>query len=114
MVDHVLELDGKCHQASDPGQCAVVPSPAPYDSLNCGNGEYYNQQRAKGKSRNIAVRALAFKWIRILFRCWKSRTPYQEDLYQQALARRANSTHRAVNVQWKTGEGLSKISGFIA
>jgi transposase len=75
---------------------------------------YYNQQRAKGKSRNIAVRALAFKWIRILFRCWKSRTPYQEDLYQQALARRANGTHRAVNVQWKTGEGLSKISGFIA
>jgi len=49
---------------------------------------YYNQQRAQGKSRNAAVRALAFKWIRILFRCWKDRTLYQEDLYQQALVKR--------------------------
>jgi transposase len=75
---------------------------------------YYNQQRAKGKSRNTAVRSLAFKWVRILFRCWKDRTPYQEDLYGQALVRRAARTNGAVNVQWKTGEGLSKISGFIS
>ena len=31
---------------------------------------YYQQQRCKGKSHHSAVRALAFKWIRILFRCW--------------------------------------------
>ena len=74
---------------------------------------YYDQQRAKGKSRNMAIRALAFKWIRILFRCWKDRKPYQEDLYRQALARRAASTNGAVKVQWKTCEGLSKISEFI-
>jgi len=29
--------------------------------------EYYEQQRAKGKRRNTAIRSLAFKWIRILF-----------------------------------------------
>src|SRR6202165_4161685 len=75
---------------------------------------YYTQQRAKGKSRNTAVRALAFKWIRILYRCWKDHTPYQEELYGQALARRAARTNGAVNVQWKTGKGLSKISGFIS
>jgi transposase len=74
---------------------------------------YYEQQRAKGKSRNTAVRALAFKWIRILFRCWKDRKPYQEDLYRQVLARRAAGSNTAVNVQWKTCKGLRKISDFI-
>jgi hypothetical protein len=33
---------------------------------------YHNQQRAEGKSHNAAVRDLAFKWIRILFKYWKS------------------------------------------
>jgi hypothetical protein len=41
---------------------------------------YYEQQRAKGKPRNTVVRALAFKWIRILFRCWKNRKPYSEEV----------------------------------
>ena len=49
---------------------------------------YYEQQRAKGKSRNTIVRAPAFKWIRILFRCWKDRKPYSEEVYRQALAHR--------------------------
>jgi transposase len=31
---------------------------------------YYEQQRARGASHQAAVRALAFKWIRIVFRCW--------------------------------------------
>jgi transposase len=74
---------------------------------------YYDQQRAKGKSHNTAVRSLAFKWIRILFRCWKDRKPYQEDLYRHALAQRAASTTGTVNVQWKTCEGLRNISDFI-
>jgi len=72
---------------------------------------YYNQQRAKGKSRNTAVRALAFKWIRILFRCWKDRIPYQEDLYQQALVKRTARANQTVNLQWKTCGGFSKFSG---
>ncbi len=51
---------------------------------------YYWQQRAKGKDHHAAVRALAFKWIRIAFRCWKSRTPYDEATYLQALRRRGS------------------------
>lgn len=43
---------------------------------------YYEQQRAKGKRRNTAIRSLAFKWISILFRCWKDRKPYDESAYQ--------------------------------
>jgi len=53
-------------------------------------GAYYRQQRAKGCSHPAAVRALAFKWIRILYRCWKTRTPYDESQYLNALKRRGS------------------------
>jgi transposase len=51
----------------------------------------YQQQRAKGKAHQAAVRALAFTWIRILSRCWQERTPYDEAIYLQALHRRGAS-----------------------
>jgi len=54
-------------------------------------GLYYHQQRAKGCSHQAAVRALAFKWIRILYRCWKTRTPYDEARYLRALQERGSS-----------------------
>ncbi len=53
-------------------------------------GLYYHQQRAKGCSHQAAVRALAFKWIRILYRCWKTRTPYDEARYLKALQERGS------------------------
>src|SRR5712671_707501 len=52
---------------------------------------YYQQQRDKGNTHQAAVRALAFKWIRILYRCWQERTPYDESTYLQALTRRGSS-----------------------
>jgi hypothetical protein len=36
------------------------------------------------------VRALAFKWIRIVFRCWEDRVAYDENKYLAALARRGS------------------------
>ena len=51
---------------------------------------YYDQQRECGKGHHAAVRALAFKWIRILFRCWKTNKPYDEQVYLDALARRGS------------------------
>jgi transposase len=51
---------------------------------------YYQTQRARGKGHHAAVRALAFKWVRILFRCWKNRTPYEEALYLRSLQRRGS------------------------
>ena len=51
---------------------------------------YYYQQRAKGCSYQAAVRALAFKWIRILYRCWVTRTPYDEASYLKALQNRGS------------------------
>ncbi len=53
-------------------------------------GAYYRQQRAKGCAHQTAVRALAFKWIRILYHCWQTRTPYDESTYLKALQRRGS------------------------
>ncbi len=53
-------------------------------------GLYYRQQRDKGCNHQAAVRALAFKWIRILYRCWQTKTPYNEALYLKALQRRGS------------------------
>lgn len=49
---------------------------------------YYQQQIAKGKPHNTVIRSLAFKWIRIVFRCWKNKTPYDESTYLAALKKR--------------------------
>lgn len=51
---------------------------------------YYEQQIEKGKPHNTAIRSLAFKWIRIVFRCWKTKTPYDESTYLEALKKRGS------------------------
>lgn len=38
---------------------------------------YYEQQRERGKDHHAATRALAYKWIRIICRCWQTSTPYE-------------------------------------
>jgi transposase len=48
---------------------------------------YYDIQRDKGKEHHAAVRALAFKWIRILWRCWTDQTHYDEAHYVASLHR---------------------------
>ena len=52
---------------------------------------YYECQKAKGKSHQTILRALAFKWIRIIFRCWSDKTPYDETQYLLALKQRGSS-----------------------
>ncbi len=32
---------------------------------------HYDQQRGRGNTHHAALRSLAFKWMRILFRCWQ-------------------------------------------
>lgn len=51
---------------------------------------YYHQQRDRGNDHHAAVRALAFKWIRIAFRCWKDGVLYDDARYVQSLRRRAS------------------------
>ncbi len=51
---------------------------------------YYQQQRARGRAHHQVIRSLAFKWIRILFRCWQTRTPYDEARYIETLVERGS------------------------
>lgn len=51
---------------------------------------YYDQQRGRGNAHHAALRALAYKWMRILFRCWKERRPYDEAAYLAVLRRRGS------------------------
>jgi transposase len=51
---------------------------------------YYDAAIARGKSHHAAVRALAFKWIRILHKCWLTHTPYNEEAYLIHLAKKGS------------------------
>lgn len=51
---------------------------------------HYEVQRKRGKGHHAAVRSVAFKWIRIIFRCWRNRVPYDQHRYLQALRRRGS------------------------
>ena len=60
-------------------------------------GAYYQQQRDKGCSYNAAV-ALAFKWIRILYRCWQTRTP---SIYLNTEAAWLASLESTLEIAWQ-------------
>lgn len=60
-------------------------------------GEYYRRMVAKGKTRQVILRALAFKWIRVLWKCWQERTPYNEARYLKQLAHRKSPYATAVS-----------------
>lgn len=49
---------------------------------------YYERMKAKGKKHHVILRALAFKWVRILWKCWKTNTAYNEAVYLKALEKR--------------------------
>lgn len=52
---------------------------------------FYRHQLLRGKAHHAILRALAFKWIRILWKCWVTRTSYDESRYRAALASKAPS-----------------------
>lgn len=51
---------------------------------------YVEYHTGKGKKYHTVMRALAFKWIRILFRCWKDRTPYDDQKHMKTLEKRGS------------------------
>jgi transposase len=75
---------------------------------------YYAGQHSKGKSHNAIIRALAFKWIRILFRCWKDRVPYNESVHIASLQKRGSWLSPVLppttDVEWQNIAGFSKLS----
>lgn len=49
---------------------------------------YYQRMIKKGKKHAMVLRALAFKWIRVLWKCWQDRKPYDEARYLKQLTHR--------------------------
>ena len=47
--------------------------------------EFYKGNKAQGKSHYTILRALAFKWIRIIYKCWIDKVSYDENKYLEAL-----------------------------
>jgi len=65
---------------------------------------YYEQRRQHGVSHHAAIRALAYKWIRILYHCWKTHTPYDESAYLQALKRHPSPLWLAVTLSTREAQ----------
>ena len=49
---------------------------------------YYQRMIQKGKTHAVILRALAFKWIRILWKCWQTGIAYNEETYLRQLRHR--------------------------
>jgi len=72
---------------------------------------------------HAAVRALAYKWMRVLFRCWQDRTPYDEAVYLRALEKHHSPLAQAsqpgstdslaavtvTGLEWRTVSGFQKL-----
>jgi len=56
----------------------------------------YQMQLQRGKGRHAAFRALAFKWQRIMWRCWQDRVPYEDSKYVESLKRDNNEPYARV------------------
>ena len=92
----VLEASGQHHWVHSRWACPKFVRQTVHEgALHSMGGcdwarDYYQAQGSRGKSHHTAVRALGFKWLRILFRCWQDRMPYQEPAYLAALRRRGS------------------------
>jgi transposase len=58
---------------------------------------YYRQKRDNGCRHQAAVRALAFKWIRIMFHLWKTNSNYDERTYIDQLPKRKSPLVKFLN-----------------
>lgn len=56
----------------------------------------YQQQRAAGALHHEAIRTLAFRWLRILFRLWKDESTYDEQVHIERLRREQSPVIRFI------------------
>ena len=43
-----------------------------------------------------AVRSLAYKWIRVIYKCWKERIPYDDGHYMSMLKKRGSNLMKLI------------------
>jgi len=75
---------------------------------------YYQHHVQQNKSKHhAAVRSLANKWIRILYRCWKDHRLYDESIFLESQRRRGSllgaDLASLAGVQWQSEAGFQKI-----
>jgi transposase len=51
----------------------------------------YDEQRSRGAAHHAAIRALAFRWIRIIFRLWQNEDLYDEQRHIDRLRQKGSS-----------------------
>jgi transposase len=72
---------------------------------------YYQHMREIGSDHPAAVRALAFKWIRVLYACWRDGKPYDDATYARALEKRHSPLAQILaQTEWKNVAGFKKLS----
>jgi transposase len=72
---------------------------------------YYDALRERGKGHHAAVRALAFKWLRILFRCWQNRQPYDDAHYVKSLVTQQRHVPTPSSPAWISCGSFAKFTG---
>jgi len=62
-------------------------------TAGCWAVEFYQRKRREGKGHYTSLRCIAQRWLKILHRMWKTRTPYDEQRHQinRQQARPANA-----------------------
>jgi transposase len=58
---------------------------------------YYERKRAQGHSHASALRCLGKRWLKILWRLWMDRTPYEEAVHLASLKRRGSKLWAELN-----------------
>lgn len=66
---------------------------------------YYQMQIQAGKGHQAAIRALAFKWQRIMCRCWKQHTPYDDATFIESLRRGGSELYARIRAAQLTPNG---------
>ena len=95
-VAPVLERSGKSQWVHWRWACPKFVRQTWVEFAGCSRFEsrwaatYYQVQIERGKGHQAALRALAYKWVRIVWRCWQDGTAYSEERYEAALRRRGS------------------------
>lgn len=69
---------------------------------------FYLQQKQAGKSHQKAIRALAYKWGRILWCCWQDGKAYDEEKYVAALRRKKSPLAQLLGVNQESEQQIAE------
>jgi len=66
-------------------------------TAGCWAEDFYRRKRDEGKAHYTALRCLAQRWLKILYRIWKDRVPYDEQYHRNNQQKHAQPTPQPAN-----------------